>query len=238
MKALIFAAGRGERMRPLTDRRPKPLLDAGGKPLIVWHLERLAAAGVNEVCINISHLADCFAPALGDGARWGLTLRLIDEGEVPLETGGGMLNALPFLGDQPFLVINGDIWTDFEFRRLALGSTDLARLVMVDNPDHHPRGDFALGEDGRLAPDGETRLTYAGIGLYRSALLEGWRSLIGDSADASRSPPRFKLAPLLSRAIDQGRVSALHHHGGWTDVGTPERLQAIDRTLRGTTVAR
>jgi MurNAc alpha-1-phosphate uridylyltransferase len=233
MKALVFAAGKGERMRPLTETTPKPLLPVGGKPLVAWHLERLAALGVRDVVLNVSWLADRFAPVLGDGAAWGLRLHYSHEGPEPLETGGGMLRALPLLGDAPFLAVNGDIWTDFDFARLPAEPAGLAHLVMVDNPAQHPRGDFALGEDGLLAMDGPgPRLTYSGIGLYRPAILDGWRAVIGDVPGVEREPPRFKLAPLLQAAMRAGRVHGDHHRGRWTDVGTPERLAALDGELR------
>lgn len=235
MKALIFAAGRGERMRPLTDHTPKPLLVVGGKPLIVWHLEKLAALGVTEVVINTSHLAHCFAPLLGDGSRWGLRLDFINEGDEALETGGGMLNALPRLGDAPFIAINGDIWTDYELKALPREPIGLAHLVLVANPEHHPGGDFALGDDHRLLAEGTPRLTFAGIGVYRPALLEGWREVIGDAAGSALRPPRFKLAPLLFAATRANQVSAEHHTGRWTDVGTPARLAALDADLKATT---
>lgn len=233
MKALIFSAGKGERMRPLTLHTPKPLLVAGGKRLIEWHLERLAAAGVEDVVINTSWLGDQFAPALGDGARWGLRLHVIDEGAVPLETGGGILNALPALGDAPFLVVNGDVWTDVDFGTLPQAPAGDAHLVLVDNPAQHPRGDFILRGDGQVSDDGEAaRLTYAGIGVYRPRILDGWRAVIGDTPGAAAQPPQFGLAPLLRHAMAQGRVSGQHHRGRWTDVGTPERLAQLDAQLQ------
>ena len=231
MKALIFAAGKGERMRPLTERTPKPLLLAGGKPLIVWHLEKLAAIGVRDVVINTAWLAECFEPALGDGSRWGLRLHYSHEGAEPLETGGGMLHALEVLGDAPFLVANGDIWSDYDFARLPREPEGLAHLVLVDNPPQHPRGDFALDDNGRLHSDGESRLTYSGIGVYRPALLEDWRAIIGDAPGVNQTPPRFKVVPLLLAAMARGQVCGEHHTGNWTDVGTPERLQALDHFL-------
>ena len=228
MKALIFAAGKGERMRPLTDRTPKPLLPVRGKPLIAWHLEKLAAMGVREVVVNTSWLAGHFAPALGDGARWGLRLQYSHEGPEPLETGGGMLHALPLLGEAPFLAVNGDIWCDFDFAGLPRAPDGLAHLVLVDNPGHHPGGDFALTGAGRVLAAGETRLTFSGIGVYRPALFSGWRSLIGSTPGAELEPPRFKLAPLLRAAMRADAVSGEHFRGDWTDVGTPERLAALD----------
>lgn len=231
MRALLFAAGRGERMRPLTDRLPKPLLEAGGRPLIAWHLDKLAALGVDEVVINTSWLHHCFAPALGDGSRFGLRIHYLHEGDTPLETGGGMLNALPLLGDAPFLVVNGDVWTDFDFRTLPPRPSGLAHLVMVDNPPQHPEGDFVLGAAGQLHPGEGPRLTYAGIGLYHPRLLDGWREVVGDTPGGMDPALRFALAPLLSAAMARGEVTGQHHRGRWTDVGTPERLQALRAAL-------
>jgi MurNAc alpha-1-phosphate uridylyltransferase len=233
MKAMIFSAGKGERMRPLTLRTPKPLLVAGGKPLIVWHLERLAAAGIDEVVINTSWLGDQFQPALGNGSRWGLRLHFIDEGAVPLETGGGILNALPVLGDAPFLVVNGDVWTDVAFGALPRQLQADAHLVLVDNPAQHPHGDFILRDDGTVRDVGDApRLTYAGVGVYRSSILDGWRKVIGETGGAAANPPQFGLAPLMRHAMANDRVTGQHHRGRWTDVGTPERLAALDATLR------
>ena len=260
MKALIFAAGLGERMRPLTNATPKPLLVAGGKPLIEWHLEKLAAAGIREIVVNTSWLAEQFPRTLGDGSRWGIDLHCIYEGETPLETGGGMWNALPFLrdDDEAFIAVNGDIWTDYDFTLLPDEPTGDAHLVLVDNPPQHPQGDFALlplspacGGEGRgegdsgividshshpnpLPPagEGERRLTFAGIGVYRPALFDDWRAVIGDATGANETPPRFKLAPLLRAAMARGAVTGEHHRGKWTDVGTPERLAELDAALR------
>ena len=228
MRALVFAAGKGERMRPLTEHTPKPLLPVGGKPLVAWHLEKLAALGVREVVLNIAWLAERFEPVLGDGSRWGLRLHFSREGAEPLETGGGMLHALPLLGDAPFLAINGDIWTDYDFARLPSRPRGVAHLVMVDNPPQHPRGDFHLGADGQLQADPEPRLTFSGIGVYDPAVLSGWQ--LEPGADAS--PPRFKLAPLLYAAMARGEASGEHHRGAWTDVGTPQRLAELDARLR------
>jgi MurNAc alpha-1-phosphate uridylyltransferase len=230
MKALVLAAGLGERMRPLTDTTPKPLLHAGGKPLIAWHLEKLAALGVREVVINTSWLASQFPASLGDGAHWGLRLHYAYEGATPLETGGGMWNALPLLGDAPFIVVNGDVWTDYDFARLPHTIGGDAHLVLVDNPSQHPHGDFAL-DGGRVESDGPGRLTFAGIGIYRRGLFDGWRRIIGDAPGANAVPPRFKLAPLLRAAMAQGRVSGEHHRGAWTDVGTPARLARLNSEL-------
>ena len=229
-QALIFAAGLGERMRPLTDTTPKPLLQAGGKPLIVWHLEKLAAIGVRDVVVNISWLADRFEPALGDGSRWGLRLHWSHEGAPPLETGGGMLHALRLLDDAPFIAVNGDIWSDFNFAALPAEPAGDAHLVLVDNPEHNPQGDFAL-DGARVRSDGGAKLTFSGIGVYRPSLLQGWREVIGDAAGVEATPPRFKLAPLLRASMAEGRITGTHHMERWTDVGTPERLAQLDRLL-------
>nr|WP_280518354.1 nucleotidyltransferase family protein [Rhodanobacter sp. B2A1Ga4] len=230
---MIFAAGLGERMRPLTDRTPKPLLPVAGKPLIVWHLEKLAAAGVHYVVINTSHLAEQFPAALSDGSRWGLRIRYAYEGPTPLETGGGMLNALPLLGHEPFLVVSGDVWCDVDFSVLPAEPRGLVHLLMVDNPAHHPRGDFRLDTEGRLHDDGEPRLTYSGIGVFRRELLDGWREAVGAAPGAEAKPPRFKLRPLLETAMASGRIDGSQHRGAWTDVGTPQRLAELESALRG-----
>ncbi len=232
MKALIFAAGLGERMRPLTDHTPKPLLPVAGMPLIEWHLQRLSALGVRDVVVNTSWLAAQFPEQLGDGSRWNLRLHYLYEGPVPLETGGGMHNALPLLGDAPFLAVNGDIWSDFDFARLPQEPEGKAHLVMVDNPEHHPRGDFILEGNGQLRDVGDqARLTFAGIGVYRPQLLQGWQEVIGGADGSAESPPRFKLAPLLRAAMDAQAISGQHHRGRWTDVGTPQRLQQLEDQL-------
>ena len=231
MNALILAAGLGERMRPLTNTTPKPLLLVGGKPLIAWHLEKLAALGVREVVINTSWLASQFPVALGDGARWGLRLHYAYEGGVPLETGGGMWNALPLLGSAPFIAVNGDIWCDADFSALPSEPAGPAHLLLVDNPPQHPRGDFALHEGRSVVSDGESKLTFAGIGVYRPSLFDDWREIIGDAPGADETPPRFKLAPLLRAAMARGAVGGEHHRGAWTDVGTPERLAQLDAVL-------
>ena len=216
-RALIFAAGRGERMRPLTDTTPKPLLPAGGKRLIEWHLESLARARVREVVINTSHLAEQFPVALGDGARWGLRIHYSYEGLEPLETGGGMLRALPLLGSDPFIAVNGDIFTDFNFSSLPQNPAGLAHLVLADNPPHYPRGDFAL-RDGRVFD--EPRLTFAGIGVYRPELLAG------------HAPGKFSIVPMLRAAMRTGKITGEHHRGIWSDIGTPARLAELDARLR------
>ncbi len=230
MKALILAAGLGERMRPLTDTTPKPLLAVGGRPLIVWHLEKLAAIGVREVVVNISWLAEQFPAALGGGERFGLRITWSHEGPVPLETGGGMWHALPLLGDAPFIAVNGDIWTDCDFARLPREPAGDAHLLLIDNPGHNPRGDFAL-RDGRVESDGDPRLTFSGIGVYRPELFGNWRAAIGDAPGATERPPRFRLAPLLRHAMRRGAVSGERFDGRWTDVGTPERLRELEARL-------
>lgn len=218
MKAMILAAGRGERMRPLTDLAPKPLLRVGGKPLIVWHLERLAQAGVKDVVINHAHLGAQIESALGDGSQWGLHIQYSPE-KVALETAGGIANALPLLGDAPFLVVNGDVFTDIDFATLKLDPPNLAHLVMIDNPPQHMAGDFVLLNE-KVTLEGVKKLTFSGIGVYHPDL---FASVVrGEAA---------KLAPLLKAAMAQGLVSGNHHQGEWHDIGTPERLHALDSQL-------
>lgn len=218
---MILAAGRGERMRPLTDHTPKPLLPVAGQALIVWHLQRLAAAGFKEVVINHAHLGAQIEAALGNGSEWGLSIAYSPE-TTALETAGGIALALPLLGEQPFLVVNGDVYCDIDFATLAQGlaAHQLAKLVLVDNPPQHARGDFAL-DDGKLQLDGVNRLTFSGVAVYHPQL---FKDLVpGEVA---------KLLPLLQQAIAQGQASAIHHHGVWHDIGTPERLQALELALR------
>jgi MurNAc alpha-1-phosphate uridylyltransferase len=219
VKAIVLAAGRGERMRPLTDDRPKPLLEAGGLALIDWHLHALADAGVREVVVNLAWQGARLREHLGSGERYGLAVTLSDEGPEALETGGGIHRALPWLGPGPFLVVNGDVWTDYPPGRLALPAGSWAHLVLADNPSHHPRGDFSLDPDGRLGR-GEPRLTYAGLGAYHPDLF------------AACSAGKFPLAPLLDAAIVAGKATAEHHRGAWFDVGTPARLAELDGRLR------
>jgi len=214
-RSLIFAAGRGERMRPLTDATPKPLLKIAGKRLIEYHLEGLARAGVREVVINTSHLAEQFPATLGDGARWNLRIHYSYEGREPLETGGGMRHALSLLGEAPFIAVNGDIFTDFDFSTLLQNIPELAHLVLVDNPPQHPRGDFVL-RDGLVHDEEAPRLTFAGIGVYRPELV------------AAQAAGKFPLAPLLRAAMRQARISGERHGGRWADVGTPQRLTALE----------
>lgn len=218
MKAMILAAGRGERMRPLTDHTPKPLLTVGGKPLIVWHLIRLAKAGFKQIVINHAHLGAQIEQALGDGSLWGVQIQYSAEG-IALETAGGIANALPLLGDAPFLVVNGDTFTDIDFATLTLPQNHLAHLVLVDNPEQHPQGDFAI-QNGLLKNDGEAKLTFSGVGIYHPDLFAG----------IVRGEPA-KLAPLLRLAIAQNLASAEHYQGVWHDIGTPERLHDLDVQL-------
>lgn len=220
MKAMILAAGRGERMRPLTDHTPKPLLQVGGKPLIVWHLERLSDAGFRDIIINHAHLGSQIEATLGNGQRWGLSIRYSAE-IIALETAGGIANALSLLGEQPFLVVNSDVFTDVDFSKLrnALHKDKLAHLILVDNPPQHPDGDFSLDND-QLALDGARRLTFSGIAVYRPALF----------ADVEQGHAA-KLAPLLRQAISQGLASAEHYQGKWYDIGTPERLHDLNQEL-------
>jgi len=214
VKAMLLAAGRGERMRPLTDSLPKPLIPVGGRPLIVWHLLALARAGIREVVINVSWLAAQLRAALGDGREFGVRIAWSDEGPVPLETGGGIFHALPLLGAAPFLVVNADIWTDIDFGRLALEPAALAHLVLTANPPYHPRGDFGL-EGDRIVPGATERFTYTGVGVYHPELFAGC------------TPGRFPLLPLLNCAIAAARLRGELHRGQWCDVGTAERLASL-----------
>lgn len=217
---MILAAGRGERMRPLTDERPKPLLVAGGRPLIDRHLEGLAQAGFGDIVINLAWLGDAIRAHVGDGSAWGLRVRYSDEGERGLETAGGIVRALPLLGDAPFLVINGDVFTDYPFARLAPPERADAHLVLVDNPPQHADGDFALAH-GRVRESGGEHLTFAGIGVYRPELFAG------------QPDGAAPLGPLLRTAIERDAVSGEHYRGDWRDIGTPERLAALDTELSG-----
>ena len=220
LKVMILAAGRGERMRPLSDTIPKPLLEAGGKPLLVHLIEGLARRGFRDLVINHSHLGEKISAYVGDGHRYGVRVAYSHEEGGGLETGGGIFKALPLIDTDPFVVINGDIWTDYPFDRLPARLEGLAHLVLVDNPPQHPLGDFAL-RDGKVITDGTPRLTFSGIGVYARALF------------AECSPGKFPLAPLLRQAMTGGRVSGEHYAGRWRDVGTPERLVDLERELRG-----
>jgi MurNAc alpha-1-phosphate uridylyltransferase len=215
---MILAAGRGERMRPLTDTVPKPLLVAGGKALIEYHLLAFARAGITNVVINHAHLGDQIETRLGDGREYGVQIQYSNEGNTGLETGGGIFNALPLFGESPFVVVNGDIWTDYAFAELPAEPVGLAHLVMVDNPAHHPDGDFAL-QDGKVMATGKRSLTFSGIGVYRPALFSGCR------------PGRFPLGPILRQAIQQEQVTGEHFHGQWLDIGTEQRLNELRQQL-------
>jgi len=226
---MILAAGRGVRMRPLTDHTPKPLLQAGGKPLIVWHIERLVSAGIADLVINHAHLGAQLEQALGDGSRYGARICYSNEG-IALETAGGIAFAMHLLGTDPFFVVNGDIFCDYDFARLPalagqmLHNQDMAHLVLVDNPPHHPKGDFTLQADRIVTAITGTQsspLTFSGIGLYQP-------SLFANIPRGSVAP----LAPLLREQIALGKVSGEHHRGIWIDIGTPQRLHELDTQLR------
>ncbi|PXX93432.1 mannose-1-phosphate guanylyltransferase [Marinobacter vulgaris] len=223
MKAMILAAGKGERMRPLTLTTPKPLLPAGDKPLIVHHLERLKAAGFRQMVINHAWLGMQIEEELGNGGTFGVSIEYSREHQ-PLETAGGIIQALPMLtsgGDEWFAVINGDIWCDLDLAQLTPPDGADALLVMTDNPPHNPAGDFYLGPTGRVAMDGPEMLTFTGISLLHRRLFDGL------------APGTMKLAPLLREAMARNRVRGLHHTGQWMDIGTPERLRELDRKLKG-----
>ena len=221
---MILAAGRGERMRPLTDHTPKPLLEVGGKPLIVWHIERLVRAGITELVINHAHLGAQIEQALGDGSRYDAHIQYSAEGEA-LETAGGIAYALPLLGDEIFAVINGDIYCDYDFAHLPKYADqmrlnqDNIHLLLVNNPIQHPNGDFGLHE--LRVTDTAPKLTFSGVGLYQPALFSNIQR-------GTKSP----LAPLLREQIALGKVSGELHRGTWVDVGTPQRLSELDAQLR------
>ena len=217
-RAMILAAGRGERLRPLTDTTPKPLIKVAGKSLIEYHLENLAKAGIKDIVINTAWLAEKIHAQLGDGSDYGVSIRYSDEGTA-LETAGGIIHALPLLGDSPFLVVNGDIWTDFDFSGLPeLKPEHEAHLVLVDNPEHNTRGDFSL-ENGLLKNSGENSYTFSGIGIYRPAFFAG------------RQQGVCALGPLLREKAEKNLISAQLYHGQWTDVGTITRLQELEQQL-------
>lgn len=215
MRAMILAAGRGERMRPLTDRIPKALLKVDGKPLIQYHLENLAHAGIRDIVINLGHLGEQIQAALATGNDFGVDIRYSHEGDALLETGGGICRALPLLGDAPFIVINADIWTSFDYSSLPEYPQSDAHIVLVDNPAHKQSGDFAL-YNGRVSNHGASMLTFSGIGVYTPGLFQG----------CNKGP--FPLAPLLRKAADAGCVSGQYFSGIWTDVGTPERYLQLE----------
>ena len=214
MRAMILAAGRGERLRPLTDSIPKPLVEVGAKPLIEHHLQALAEAGFREIVINQGHLGNMLRSALGDGGRWDINIHWSNEQPEALETGGGILQALPLLGASPFLVVNGDIWTDYPYSRLRAIKCDWAHLVMIPNPPHNLGGDFAL-LNARIRIEGGDKLTYSGIGVYHPRLF-------GDC-----TPGKFSVVPLLRSTMENHLISGEIYKGGWEDIGTLERLEAV-----------
>lgn len=219
MKAMILAAGRGERMRPLTEKLPKPMLEVGGHRLIEYHLAALVELGVRDVVVNLSWQGERIRESLGDGAARGLAIRYSEEGPEPLGTGGGLFAALPLLGEAPFIVVNGDVWTDFPLRSLKLPPDSVAHLVLVANPEHHPGGDFALAPGGRVV-EGPDTLTFSGVSMLDPRLFDGCAAGV------------FALKPLLERALAAGRLSGQRYGGTWRDVGTPARLAALDADLR------
>ncbi|MGH8678652.1 MAG: N-acetylmuramate alpha-1-phosphate uridylyltransferase MurU [Burkholderiales bacterium] len=227
MVAMVLAAGRGERMRPLTDRTPKALLAAGGKPLIFWQLEKLSAAGFTKVVVNHAHLGDMIESAVGDGRRWNIDIAFAAEAQ-PLETAGGIANALPLLGTETFAVVNADVYCEFDMHQLArridmLASDPLhrAHLILVDNPAHHPHGDFGLDGD-RVVADAASKFTFSGLGVYR-------REIFANVVPGAKQA----LGPLLSTEMANSRVSGEYYGGLWLDVGTPQRLAFLDRLLSG-----
>ena len=218
--AMILAAGRGERMLPLTGNTPKPMLKVGGKPLIQYHVEALARAGFKQLVINYAHLGEQIQSHLGDGSRWGVEIVYSPETGAALETGGGIFNALPLLGERPFLVVNADVWTDYDYSRVSIREDMLAHLVLVQNPPHNCSGDFVLRDDLVSGDDGE-RFTFSGIGVYHPELFSG----------CAQGP--LRLAPLLFSMAEKGRISGELYEGLWVDVGTPRRLKALDAALQG-----
>ena len=218
MKAMILAAGRGERLRPLTDHTPKPLVQAGKYRLIEYLIFNLVKAGFNDIVINYAHLGEQFPQVLGNGDKYNATIKYSPELEGGLETAGGILNALPLLGDEPFLVVNGDIWTDFDFnelRQFTLAENCLCHLVLVNNPPHNPTGDFALTADSKISEQGEPRFTFSGIGIYDPQLFSGLK------------PGKQPLKPLFIDAINNGKLTGQYYAGQWSDIGTIERLQQL-----------
>ena len=217
---MILAAGEGRRMRPLTDDKPKPLIEVAGKPLLAFHLERLVSAGFSDIVVNASYHAQQIVDYCGDGTRWGCRITVIVE-PTPLETAGGILNALPWLGDEPFAVVNGDVFTDFPLDRLRLHDleADHAHLIMIPNPEHHPGGDFTLS-DGRIGEGSGPRVTFSGLSVMSGALFAGL------------APGKSALRPQLEVAINSRRLSGELWSGLWSDVGTPERLEALENSLR------
>jgi MurNAc alpha-1-phosphate uridylyltransferase len=219
MKAIILAAGRGERMRELTTNTPKPLLKAGGKTLLEANIEKLRLAGFTDIVINLAHLGQQIKDYCGQGEQWGVAITYSDEGETALETAGGIAFALPLLGNQPFLVVNADVISDFPLAKLREQRFDLGHLVLITNPAHHPEGDFSIQTDHTLSEQGSDKLTYSGIGVYHPALFQ------------DIPPGPLKLRPVLNQAIQQRRISGEKYTGLWMDIGTPERLAELDRGL-------
>lgn len=220
MRVMVLAAGRGERMGALTDHTPKPLLEAGGRPLIEHQIARLAGAGFRDVVVNLAWLGERIATRLGDGSRLGVRIRYSCEPEGALDTGGGILRALPLLGEERFAAVNSDVWSDYPFEKLRDAPAGDAHIVLVDNPAHHPEGDFTLTPDGRVTGAAHGRLTFSGIGCYHPRLF------------TARTIRQFPLAAVLRDAIEAKSLSGEHHRGEWADVGTPDRLEALDRRLR------
>jgi MurNAc alpha-1-phosphate uridylyltransferase len=220
MKAMILAAGRGERMRPLTDTTPKPLLLVAEKPIIQYTIEQLVSAGFTEIVINMAHLGKQIQQTLGSGKQFGASIVYSDEGETGLETAGGIVNALPLLGKDTFLVVNGDIANDYDFSQLHNKKIDLAHLVLIPNPDHHPEGDFHLSASGLVSESGDSSLTFSGIGLYHPKLFENIQ------------PGTNKLGPLLRKIMPENKVTGEKFNGFWMDIGTPERLKEMERHLQ------
>lgn len=222
MKAMILCAGRGERMRPLTDSTPKPLLQVAGKPLVQYHIEKLAQAGVTDIVINHAWLGDQIEQALGDGSQWGVNIQYSAE-VVALETAGGIIKALPLLGDKPFIIVNGDVWSDYPVEQLLAVTPVKAHLVLVANPEHHRQGDFSLSNVtnhyGLVGSQGDEQFTYSGISVINPDLLAGL------------AVEPLPLAPLLRQAIDDQQVSGELYRGDWVDVGTPERLKKLDERV-------
>ncbi|HDY85875.1 hypothetical protein LCGC14_0605080 [marine sediment metagenome] len=222
MKAMILAAGRGERLRPYTDTTPKPLLKAGQYRLVEYIIQALVKAGITDIIINTAHLADQFPAILGNGQQYGANIIYSPEQEGGLETAGGIINALPLLGDEPFLIVNGDLWTDYNFQTLVekpLSAESLCHLVMIVNPPHNPLGDFALSSSGLIHEQGEHKYTYSGIGIYHPTLFEGL------------AVQRLALKPILLKAMTNAQISGELYQGAWSDIGTIERLEELAKSL-------
>lgn len=219
-QVMILAAGRGERMRPLTDKTPKPLLQVNGKAIIIYLIEALARAGYTELVINYAHLGDQIVNLLEDGKKWGVSITYSPETSGGLETGGGIFNALPLLKSDPFMIVNADIWTDFSFNNLNFYFSGLAHLILVNNPPQHPDGDFCL-KDSAVSENGANKLTYSGIAILKHELFAGCKAGI------------FPLAPLFREAMVKGLVTGDHYQGIWQDIGTPERLQILNKKMSG-----